>query len=132
MLQGTANDTNVEGNNIFTTRSLHKNSLPLETLNSRAQQYREDIDSNSRLDRNLDFRNPSENQMKLVNKNDPYLLEANTFQRKYEKVADTIRQAANTSAVSLSEVLPSIDYRATNNSGATIFKVFYDFDYLCF
>ena len=70
--------------------------------------------------------------MHLVNANDPYLLEANTFQRKYEKVADTIRQAANTSAVSLSEVLPSIDYRATNNSGATIFKVFYDFDYLCF
>ena len=66
--------------------------------------------------------------MKLVNENDPYLLKANTFQRKYEKVADIIKEAANKSAVSLSEVLPSMDDRGTNDSGATSLKVFYHFD----
>ena len=70
--------------------------------------------------------------MSLVNENDPYLLEANTFQRKYEKVVDTLSQAANKSAVSLSEVLPSMDDRGTNDSGATSLKVFYHFDSLCF
>ena len=70
--------------------------------------------------------------MKLVNKNDPYLLEANTFQRKYEKVADTIRQAANTSAVSISKVQPPMDDKDTKNNGASSLKVFYRFDILRF
>ena len=70
--------------------------------------------------------------MHLVNENDPYLLEANTFQRKYEKVADTIRQAANTSAVSISKVQPPMDDKNTMNNAATNFKVFYRVDSLRF
>ena len=120
MLQGTANDTNVEGNNIFTTRSLHKNSSPLQTLNSRAQQYRE---------ANLDFRNPSDNQMGLVNENDPYILDPKTFERKYEQVAEALIKAANTSAVSLSKVQPSMD---DENTRAESLKVFYRYDPLSF
>ena len=70
--------------------------------------------------------------MGLVNENDPYLLEANTFQRKYEKVADSLRQAANTSAMSLSKVQTSMDDKNNKNNGATSLKVFYRFDILCF
>ena len=121
--EDTVKDSNIDGNNIFTTRSLHKNSSPLQTLNSRAQQYRE---------ANLDFRNPSDNQMGLVNKKDPYILNPKTFERKYEQVAETLRQAANKSAVSLSELQPSMDDENTKINGATSLKVFYRFNHLRF
>ena len=70
--------------------------------------------------------------MHLVNQQDPYLLGAKTFERKYEQVADIVRQAADTSAVSLSKVLPSVDDKGTNISGAASFKVIYHFDSLRF
>ena len=70
--------------------------------------------------------------MHLVNENDPYLLGAKTFERKYKQVADTLIQAANTSAVSLSEVLPPMGDKDTNNSGAASLKVIYNFDFLHF
>ena len=92
-------------------------------MNSRAQQYR---------DANLDFRNPSDNQMGLVDEKDPYILTPKTFERKYEQVAETLRQAANKSAVSLSKLQPSMDDENTKSNGATSLKVFYRFNYLRF
>ena len=68
--------------------------------------------------------------MRLVNKNDPYILDPKTFERKYEQVAETLRQAANKSAVSISK--PSMDDKDSKNNGATNFKVFYRFNPLRF
>ena len=70
--------------------------------------------------------------MHLVNENDPYILDPKTFERKYEQVVDTIRQAANTSAVSISKMQPPMDDKNTKNNLSTNFKVFYRFDPLHF
>ena len=70
--------------------------------------------------------------MHLVNENDPYILDPKTFERKYEQVVDTIRQAANTSAVSISKMQPPMDDKNTKNNGATNFRVFHRFDPLRF